>query len=149
MVVADFRFWVVHWRNLCKASAAAGDDDVLDDVFLLGGATKCSSFLVVGSCRRALLARFFDGVRFSSLALDTPSSPFLCLSPPLSSWLLLHSVLPSLGGLLDTSLWFPRLASCGRPCRCFLPYVVGSMCRRINVKVTYLGVVVGLGRSLG
>jgi hypothetical protein len=87
MVVAGFGFWVGHRRKPCKAFAFAGDDNVFDAVFLLGGATKCPSFLVAVSRLHAGLSRFSDGARFSSSSLGTPSLPSLCSSPPSSPWL--------------------------------------------------------------
>jgi hypothetical protein len=95
MVVAGFGILVGHRRKPCKALAVAGDDDVLD-------ATKCPSFLVTKSRLCAQLVDFSNGTRFSSWSSITPYSPVVCLSPPLSHWLLIHCALPGLRGLLDT-----------------------------------------------
>jgi hypothetical protein len=43
----------------CKAMGGAGEDDVFDAIFLLGGSTKCPSFRVAGSSLLAKLACFF------------------------------------------------------------------------------------------
>jgi hypothetical protein len=121
----------------CKALADAGDDNVLDAVFLLGGVTKCPSFLVAGSRLHVQLARFSSGARFPSLSLDTPSSPSFSLSPPLNPWLLLHGVLSGLSGLLDTQGWFLCLAhGCASD---FFLMPSGPLCLWISVKVVYLG----------
>jgi hypothetical protein len=58
-------------------SCAAGDDDVFNAVLLLGGATKCPSFLIARSRLRAQLARFYVGAWFYSLSLGTPLRPML------------------------------------------------------------------------
>jgi hypothetical protein len=61
VAVAGFGLWVGHWRKPFKALATAGDDDVFDAVLLLGGTTKCPSFLEAGSRLHARLARFSIG----------------------------------------------------------------------------------------
>jgi hypothetical protein len=59
MALAGYWYGTVIRRKPCKATAGAGDDDVFDAIYLLGGATKCPSFRVAGSCLLAKLACFF------------------------------------------------------------------------------------------
>jgi hypothetical protein len=69
MALVSFGIWVGHRRKPCKALATTGDDDVFDIVLVLGGATKCPSFLVTRSRLRAQLAGFYDGIWFSHTLL--------------------------------------------------------------------------------
>jgi hypothetical protein len=59
MALAGYWYGTGNRRKPCKATAGAGDDDVLDAIYLLGGATKYPSFRVAGSRLLAKLACFF------------------------------------------------------------------------------------------